>query len=87
MQWTIASKSLHPILVDAIRRVIETSVLAKAWNITHLRKIEELESAGKWAAARALKAEPAPWEADTLGDRLTVQEWTGPAAFTDAVLS
>lgn len=62
-------------------------MLAKAWNISHGRKIEELESAGKWTAARKLRRQAAPWERDTLGERLAVQEWTGPAAFTDAILS
>jgi len=28
-----------------------------------------------------------PWEGDKKGQMLSVQEWTGPAAFTDAVLS
>lgn len=87
VQWTIASKALHPILVDTVRRIIETSTLAKAWKITHERKIEELEATGKKSAASKLREQPLPWEEDTIGDRLSVQEWTGPAAFTDAVLS
>jgi len=82
-----SSKALHPILVDTVRRIIETSTLARAWKINRARKIEELEANGKKSAARNLKEQPPPWEADTIGDRLSVQEWTGPAAFTDSVLS
>jgi hypothetical protein len=74
-------------LVDTVRRIIETSTLARAWKITRAAKIEELEANGKKYAARKLREQPTPWEADTIGDRLSVQEWTGPAAFTDAVLS
>jgi hypothetical protein len=70
-----------------VRRVIETATLAKAWNITHTREIEELEAAGSWNAARKARKAKAPWEFDTPGEELSVQEWTGPAAFTDSVLS
>ena len=28
-----------------------------------------------------------PWDLDIKGDPLSIQEWTGPAVFTDAVLS
>jgi alpha 1,6-mannosyltransferase len=87
VQWTFASKALHPILVDTVRRIIETSTLARAWEINRARKIEELEAKGKKSAARNLRKQLSPWEADTIGDRLSVQEWTGPAAFTDSVLS
>lgn len=34
-----------------------------------------------------MRKEIPPWEIDSSGEELAVQEWTGPAAFTDSVLS
>ncbi|KAF8334339.1 uncharacterized protein EI90DRAFT_3181902 [Cantharellus anzutake] len=86
-QWTIASDAHHPILVDCIRRITDTFVVAQAWNITHYRAIEMLEAEGRWTHAHKLRLMRKPWEGDVKGERMSVQEWTGPAAFTDAVLS
>ncbi len=86
-QWTIASQTSHPILVDCVRRILDTHVLAQAWNITHTRRIETLEAEGLWSHAQKLRMMRKPWEADVKGERMSVQEWTGPATFTDGVLS
>jgi len=87
VQWTFASQAFHPVLVDTVRRIVETSTLAKAWKITRTQQIEEMKATGKTSALRKLTEQPTPWEADTIGDQLSVQEWTGPAVFTDALLS
>ncbi|KAF8311261.1 hypothetical protein DL93DRAFT_2083467 [Clavulina sp. PMI_390] len=87
-QWTFAAKSLHPIFVDATRRIIDGVALAHAWNVTQEAKIEQLEARGYWQKAHHIRDSMVhPWEVETFRDRLTVQEWTGPAAFTDSVLS
>ncbi|KAF9505826.1 glycosyltransferase family 32 protein [Hydnum rufescens UP504] len=86
-QWTIAAQASHPILIDTVRRIVDTSTLAHAWNITHRRQIEALEAANWRARAAKVMQRKKPWDGDTKGQKLSVQEWTGPAAFTDAVLS
>jgi len=87
VQWTIAAQTSHPILVDCIRRILDTYVLAQGWNITHTQRIETFEAEGSWTHAQKLRMIRKPWEADVRGERMSVQEWTGPATFTDAVLS
>lgn len=87
VQWTIAAAPHHPILLDAVRRIVETTTVAKAWGITQTRHIQALEAEGKRGQATSLRQAKKPWELDAKGDPLSIQEWTGPAVFTDAVLS
>lgn len=87
VQWTIASTPFHPILIDAARRIVETTTLARAWEITHIRKQQALEANGQSGEAEVVKGEMRPWDVDHKGDLLSVQEWTGPALWTDCVLS
>ncbi|KAF8321538.1 hypothetical protein DL93DRAFT_2223905 [Clavulina sp. PMI_390] len=87
VQWTIAAQQHHPILIDAVRRIVETSAIARAWEIGHLRTAQGYEAAGKLDKAKKERTLKRPWETDTKGKVMSVQEWTGPAVFTDAVLS
>jgi len=86
-QWTIASHQSHPILVDCVRRIMDTAVVAKALSITHTRLVEAYRSAGRTKMARAVEMAPKPWVQDRKGEVMDVQEWTGPAVFTDSVMS
>jgi hypothetical protein len=61
--------------------------VAKAWEIQHLRKVQALEAGGWSRKADAERNTKKPWDSDIKGDPLSIQEWTGPAVFTDAVLS
>jgi alpha 1,6-mannosyltransferase len=87
VQWTIASQAHHPILIDTVRRIVETGTVAKAWQITNTRETQALEAAGWLSEAKQLRQGKKPWDGDKKGDPLSIQEWTGPAVFTDAVLS
>lgn len=74
-------------MIDAVRRIVETTTVAKAWEITHIRKAQALEAAGRLSRAEGERKLKKPWDLDVKGEALSVQEWTGPAVFTDAVLS
>lgn len=74
-------------MIDVVRRVVETTAVARAWQITHFRKAQGLEALGWKKEAERERTMPRPWEQDVKGEPLSVQEWTGPAVFTDAVLS
>lgn len=86
-QWTFAAQSYHPILIDAVRRIVETATIARAWKITHLRKMQAFEAMGWTSKVENERNVKRPWDGDVKGEQLSVQEWTGPALFTDAVLS
>lgn len=74
-------------MIDTVRRIVDTKTVAKAWEIEHTRKTQALEAAGSLRQAEDERKVRKPWDADRKGDSLSIQEWTGPAVFTDAVLS
>ncbi|CAD6575672.1 MAG: membrane-bound alpha-1,6- mannosyltransferase Initiation-specific [Tremellales sp. Tagirdzhanova-0007] len=82
-QWTISSAPSHPIFLDAVRRVVNSTRIVEAWENLRAQNISRIE-----------KARPPGWQyqvTQLLSMRrsraMNVMEWTGPGLFTDAVLA
>jgi len=73
VQWTIASAPHHPVLLDAVRRVHNTTMVMDNWRHSHGSKGTEADG----DAIRVLLGEKGSW--------MSVMEWTGPGIFTDSV--
>ncbi|QRV86323.1 glycosyltransferase family 32 protein [Ceratobasidium sp. AG-Ba] len=71
-QWTFGAAPLHPVLIDAVRRVHHTTAMVAISSVTNVTNKAE----GKQTGGEALnETEP-----------VSVMEWTGPGVFTDAVV-
>lgn len=110
VQWTIHFAPHHPVMLDVIRRILQTTVLYEAYQVEqnretnrmgwqwHQKKDQAMTAATK-SRDEKKRATTAPWESISpqwiwtqghwrLGWHPTsVEEWTGPAVFTDAVVS
>jgi alpha 1,6-mannosyltransferase len=109
VQWTIHFAPHHPILLDVIRRILDTTEIYQS--ILMLMEREQERQGWGWHEGSGSKpsdrmqnasdtARPAaPWESTRqqwmwskghwrLGwHETSVEEWTGPAAWTDSVVS
>jgi len=82
-QWTLSGAPYHPIYLDAVRRVVNSTRVVETWDQIRSVKIEQLE-----------REQPEGWK-DQVGrlrgegkdHAMNVMEWTGPGLFSDAVLS
>lgn len=82
-QWTLSSAPNHPIFLDAVRRVVNSSRVVQAWEEQRDEEVTRLE-----------REQPRGWsrEVDRLrklgrSEAMSVMEWTGPGLFTDSVLA
>ncbi len=115
VQWTLHSVRGHPILLDVLRRLVETDQIFQAYKVDLLRMALESGSIARPAnKARGKSGEQAtinmqklalaqksthPWVRvrrvmrwmdgiwRSVFHELSVEEWTGPAVWTDAVFS
>ncbi|EIW65789.1 hypothetical protein TREMEDRAFT_70437 [Tremella mesenterica DSM 1558] len=77
-QWTLASVPNHPIFLDAVRRVVNSTRVVEAWEIWRAEEIVKLEEAGEDASdLRGQHTDHA----------MSVMEWTGPGLFSDSVMA
>lgn len=72
VQWTIASAPYHPVLLDAVRRVHNATMIMDEW-----RRSSGINEETRGEALRVLLGEKGSW--------MSVMEWTGPGIFTDSV--
>ncbi|KAG8991540.1 membrane-bound alpha-1,6- mannosyltransferase Initiation-specific [Tulasnella sp. JGI-2019a] len=84
VQWTFAAAPYHPIFADVISRVASATARVKTWSEDRDKRVVALREAGKADEANALARVPLHDNGDN-GGYMPVMEWTGPAAFTDAV--
>lgn len=104
----------HPILVDVLRRILETREIYRAYKVEATKETQRLgwgwkemegEATGRSALQQSTHSTgsnlgyPAPWE--SIGRQwiftqgrwrlswhsTSVEEWTGPGVWTDAVVS
>ncbi|PWY99765.1 hypothetical protein BCV70DRAFT_112902 [Testicularia cyperi] len=107
VQWTMHAAPNHPILLDVVRRIAQSTDVYRAYEIEQQR--ESYTDGWGWGEkATSYKQEQAkmreahmenPWEAFSMSwkwqaghwrlgwDTLSVEEWTGPAVYTDAIIS
>lgn len=79
----------HPILVDTISRILDTSYFARALLIEQEQQANRFEIKGDYFSAERVRNSPLSWKG-TRGrefERTGVEEFTGPGVFTDAVMS
>lgn len=62
VQWTIQSSSFHPILLDTLRRIIDTNQIAKGMMIEKDIKINRAESSGDFEKAKKIRKQDFPWD-------------------------
>ncbi|KAG8701479.1 membrane-bound alpha-1,6- mannosyltransferase Initiation-specific [Ceratobasidium sp. 395] len=75
VQWTFAAAPLHPILIDAVRRIHHTTAVVEA----HKNETDPAEGATAvthWVSGELLRDDKT----------VSIMEWTGPGVFTDSVL-
>ncbi|WWC72912.1 uncharacterized protein I206_106876 [Kwoniella pini CBS 10737] len=79
-QWTLSSSPNHPIFLDAVRRVINSTRVVENWENWRINEIEILKSKGENEKVEELKSQHRD-------HAMNVMEWTGPGLFTDAVVT
>ncbi|WWC63834.1 uncharacterized protein I303_106439 [Kwoniella dejecticola CBS 10117] len=79
-QWTLSSAPSHPIFLDAVRRVVNSTRVVEAWEEWRIDEIQKLESDGQVEQAEELKGQHRD-------HAMNVMEWTGPGLFTDSVVA
>jgi alpha 1,6-mannosyltransferase len=82
-QWTLSSAPNHPIFIDAVRRVVNSTRVVEQWDINHDAEIQRLndEQPDNW------RSRIKQLQSQKKGHALSVMEWTGPGLFSDAVLA
>lgn len=82
-QWTLSSTPNHPIMLDAVRRVVNSTRVVEKWENGRKVEIDTLQ-----------REQPEGWQGrvnELQGQgrdhALNVMEWTGPGLFTDAVMA
>ncbi|KAG9033137.1 membrane-bound alpha-1,6- mannosyltransferase Initiation-specific [Tulasnella sp. JGI-2019a] len=83
VQWTMASAPSHPIMLDVISRIAQSSEGLPAWTAERSANLTKLRIHGQVEAAEKL-ANVLPWADPKAGGHRSVMEWTGPGVFTDA---
>jgi alpha 1,6-mannosyltransferase len=70
-QWALSSAPHHPIMLDAVRRVVNATHVVADWEADRDRQVERLRAEGREDEAR---------EMEEMGDveAMSVMEWTGP---------
>lgn len=99
-QWALASAPSHPVMLEAVRRVVRNTAYVSAMHEYEEQKkqLEDVEKSFRAAKAkleeegrtalqidRPLVQHDSPHE-ETF-DHLSVINWTGPGVFTDAVMA
>lgn len=79
-QWTLSSAPYHPIMLDVTRRVVNHTHIVDEWESQRTAEVAALRESGDEVAADELLGKPT-------AEVMPIVEWTGPAAFTDAVLA
>jgi alpha 1,6-mannosyltransferase len=81
-QWALSGAPYHPIYLDAVRRVVNSTRVVEAWEEARSTQIAELKD-----------KMPDGWMdeiSNLLGQgreqAMEVMEWTGPGLFSDAVM-
>lgn len=75
VQWTFSAAPLHPILIDAVRRVHHTTALIESRRLgVDSSKSNSTEE--RWVGGELLRDD----------GTVSIMEWTGPGLFTDSVI-
>ncbi|KAG8852235.1 membrane-bound alpha-1,6- mannosyltransferase Initiation-specific [Tulasnella sp. 330] len=85
VQWTLASTPSHPILLDVISRIVNTTNhnLPK-WLASRDAKVAQLRRQGDPSEVADRLMTLPPWADSKDGGLASVMEWTGPGVFTDS---
>ncbi|KAJ1310203.1 hypothetical protein OPQ81_006946 [Rhizoctonia solani] len=75
VQWTFAAAPLHPILIDTVRRVLYTTIIAEA-NKAKNESSNVTDSKKNWVGGELVRDD----------GTVSIMEWTGPGVFTDSVI-
>jgi alpha 1,6-mannosyltransferase len=81
-QWTLSGAPYHPIYLDAVRRVINSTRVVEAWEEERQAMIDRLED----DRPEDWEMEVAMLRAQGRSTAMEVMEWTGPGLFSDAVI-
>ena len=79
-QWTLSSAPHHPILLDAVRRVVNATKVVQEWDEWRFTEVARLRLEGMMKEADDL-------EKQGKDHIMPVMEWTGPGLFSDSVLA
>ncbi|KAG8886432.1 membrane-bound alpha-1,6- mannosyltransferase Initiation-specific [Tulasnella sp. 332] len=84
IQWTLGSTPSHPILLDCLSRIANTTQRISTWSAERDAKVAQLRAEGSIQAAEKI-ANARSWVDPKFGGHASVMEWTGPGVFTDSV--
>lgn len=82
-QWTFAAAPNHPILLDAVRRVVEATKIVEEWEkwrIAETERLQLLRKPGWKDKVRELSGMQRE-------DKVSVMQWTGPGMWSDSVMA
>ena len=75
-QWAVTSAPYHPIMLDSVRRAVNSTMFVAQWESDRKRLIEVAELEGNKTEVERLKAQ-------NERDILQVTDWTGPGMYVD----
>ncbi|KAK4688270.1 hypothetical protein P7C73_g1849, partial [Tremellales sp. Uapishka_1] len=81
VQWTMASAPSHPIALQALLRILQSTASAIDWSHENSELVDSLQGADLPDKPLTVMSEPKE------GGPVGVMAWTGPGVWTDAVLS
>lgn len=84
VQWTLGSTPAHPILLDTLSRIANSTQGFPTWSAERAAKVAQLRTEGNLRAVEKL-VHALPWVNPKVGGYKSVMEWTGPGVFTDSV--
>nr|ODN90573.1 hypothetical protein L203_01683 [Cryptococcus depauperatus CBS 7841] len=73
----------HPIFIDAVRRVVNATVVVQEWEQWRDKEVVRLET----EKPKDWEIEAAKLKEQERSDVMNVMEWTGPGLFTDSVMA
>ncbi|WWC91016.1 uncharacterized protein L201_005956 [Kwoniella dendrophila CBS 6074] len=79
-QWTLSSAPSHPIFLDAVRRVVNSTRVVESWENWRKIEIQRLIQIGQNDQAEELRNQHRD-------HAMNVMEWTGPGLFSDSVMA
>lgn len=80
-QWTLSGSPNHPIYLDAVRRVVNTTRVVEQWEMDRALEIARLQD----EKPPGYEYTVVELQAQGRDHAMHVLEWTGPGLFTDAV--
>jgi alpha 1,6-mannosyltransferase len=81
-QWTLSGAPHHPIYLEAVRRVVNSTRVVEAWEEERKVEISRLEGEG----LEGWQEQVDELKAQGRNHAMEVMEWTGPGLFSDAVI-